>query len=106
LELEHKLEMAEANLRTVLAAARGRGATAGPSDNEMEALLKILKTPGEDGGQDDDPGSAADPAEDPAEGPDGNAAELPPAEEAGTGDEAGTAAEAGNGRGAATSSAE
>jgi hypothetical protein len=46
LELEHKLEMAEANLRTVLAAARGRGATAAPSDNEMEALLKILKTPG------------------------------------------------------------
>src|SRR5262249_12937516 len=45
-ELEHKLEMAEANLRTVLAAARGRGATAAPSDNEMEALLKILKTPG------------------------------------------------------------
>ena len=39
--------MAEANLRTVLAAARGRGATAGPSDTEMEALLRILKTPGE-----------------------------------------------------------
>jgi hypothetical protein len=48
-ELEHKLEMAEANLRTVLAAARGRGATAAPSDNEMEALLKILKTPGSEG---------------------------------------------------------
>jgi hypothetical protein len=49
-ELEHKLEMAEVNLRTVLAAARGRGATAGPSDNEMEALLRILKTPaGQDG---------------------------------------------------------
>jgi hypothetical protein len=45
-ELEHKLEMAEANLRTVLTAARGRGATAAPTDNEMEALLKILKTPG------------------------------------------------------------
>jgi hypothetical protein len=44
-ELENKLEMAEGNLRTVLAAARGRGATAAPSDNEMEALLKILKTP-------------------------------------------------------------
>jgi hypothetical protein len=51
-ELEVKLDMAEANLRTVLAAARGRGATAGPSDTEMEALLRILKTPGvgEDGG--------------------------------------------------------
>jgi hypothetical protein len=46
-ELEQKLEMAEANLRTVLAAARGRGATAGPSDTEMEALLRILKSPGE-----------------------------------------------------------
>jgi hypothetical protein len=45
-ELEHKLEMAEANLRTVLTAARGRGATAAPTDNEMEALLRILKTPG------------------------------------------------------------
>jgi hypothetical protein len=44
-ELENKLEMAEANLRTVLAAARGRGATAAPTDNEMEALLRILKTP-------------------------------------------------------------
>jgi hypothetical protein len=44
-ELETKLEMAEANLRTVLHAARGRGATAAPSNNEMEALLRILKTP-------------------------------------------------------------
>jgi hypothetical protein len=46
-ELETKLEMAEANLRTVLAAARGRGATATPTDNEMEALLRILKAPTE-----------------------------------------------------------
>jgi hypothetical protein len=46
-ELETKLEMAEANLRTVLTAARGRGATAAPGDHEMEALLRILKTPGE-----------------------------------------------------------
>src|SRR4029450_12938432 len=44
-ELETNLDMAEANLRTVLAAARGRGATAGPTDNEMEALLRILKAP-------------------------------------------------------------
>jgi hypothetical protein len=42
-ELEHKLEMAEANLRTVLAAAKGRGATAAPTDNEMEAVLRVLK---------------------------------------------------------------
>ena len=48
-ELETKLEMAEANLRTVLAAARGRGATAGPSNTEMEALLRILKTPAGEG---------------------------------------------------------
>jgi len=48
-ELETKLEMAEANLRTVLAAARGRGATAAPTDTEMEALLRILKTPSETG---------------------------------------------------------
>ena len=46
-ELEAKLDMAEANLRTVLAAARGRGATAAPTDNEMEALLRILKSPGD-----------------------------------------------------------
>ena len=46
-ELETKLDMAEANLRTVLTAARGRGATAAPTDNEMEALLRILKTPAE-----------------------------------------------------------
>jgi hypothetical protein len=50
-ELEHKLEMAEANLRTVLAAARGRGATAAPTDNEMEAVLRILKTPSRPEGQ-------------------------------------------------------
>jgi hypothetical protein len=42
-ELEHKL----------LAAARGRGATATPSDTEMEALLKILKTPSGPGRDDD-----------------------------------------------------
>jgi hypothetical protein len=49
-ELEHKLEMAEANLRQVLAAARGRGATAAPPDNEMEAVLRVLKgTPSRDG---------------------------------------------------------
>jgi hypothetical protein len=48
-ELEAKLEMAEGNLRTVLAAARGRGASVTPSNNEMEALLRILKTPSESG---------------------------------------------------------
>lgn len=44
-ELETKLDMAEQNLRTVLAAARGRGATAAPADSEMEAVLRILKAP-------------------------------------------------------------
>lgn len=71
LELEHKLEMAEANLRTVLAAARGRGATAAPSDNEMEALLKILKTPGGSGQQEDDAAMALG-----AEGSDGPSIDL------------------------------
>jgi hypothetical protein len=46
-ELETKLEMAEVNLRTVLTAARGRGATAAPADSEMEAVLRILKAPSE-----------------------------------------------------------
>jgi hypothetical protein len=50
-ELETKLEMAEGNLRTVLAAARGRGATVAPSNTEMEALLRILKSPGESSGE-------------------------------------------------------
>ena len=50
-ELEHKLEMAEGNLRTVLAAARGRGAAAAPTNNEMEALLRILKSPSEAAGE-------------------------------------------------------
>ena len=44
-ELETKLDMAEQNLRTVLTAARGRGATAAPADSEMEAVLRILKAP-------------------------------------------------------------
>jgi hypothetical protein len=44
--------MAESNLRTVLAAARGRGATVAPSDNEMEALLRILKSPSSSGAED------------------------------------------------------
>jgi len=59
-ELEAKLDMAEANLRTVLAAARGRGATAGPTDNEMEALLRILKAPA---GSPGESGESEPPAE-------------------------------------------
>lgn len=62
-ELEHKLEMAEGNLRTVLAAARGRGATAAPTNNEMEALLRILKSPS---GADGDEAALSDQAAQPA----------------------------------------
>ena len=61
-ELEHKLEMAEGNLRTVLAAARGRGATAAPTNNEMEALLRILKSPS---GSDGDEPAVSDQADQP-----------------------------------------
>jgi hypothetical protein len=69
-ELEHKLEMAESNLRAVLVAARGRGATAAPTDNEMEAVLRILKRPSEpiDGG--DRPGDGADATPEGANGSD------------------------------------
>jgi len=65
-ELEAKLEMAEGNLRTVLAAARGRGASVGPASTEMEALLRILKSPAEGGAEGD--AAASSPAETPANG--------------------------------------
>ena len=63
-ELEAKLEMAEGNLRTVLAAARGRGASVGPANTEMEALLRILKSPAE--GEAIGEGAVAAPSEAPA----------------------------------------
>ena len=66
-ELEAKLDMAEANLRTVLAAARGRGATAGPTDNEMEALLRILKAPAGSPGDAESPAETEEPEEAAAE---------------------------------------
>ena len=59
-ELEAKLEMAEGNLRNVLTAARGRGATAAPTSNEMEALLRILKSPSDSEGEGDQPPTASD----------------------------------------------
>jgi len=59
-ELEAKLEMAEGNLRNVLTAARGRGATAAPTSNEMEALLRILKSPSDSEGEGDQPPAASD----------------------------------------------
>jgi hypothetical protein len=62
-ELEVKLDMAEVNLRTVLAAARGRGATAAPTDNEMEALLRILKSPSGAGPESGDGEAGTEPVE-------------------------------------------
>ena len=42
-DLEGKLEMAESNLRTILAAARGTARTETVGDTEMEAILSVLK---------------------------------------------------------------
>jgi chromosome segregation ATPase len=42
-ELEGRAEMAEANLRTLLAAAKGPGRDAPVGDTEMEAILGVLK---------------------------------------------------------------
>ncbi|HEX6230106.1 MAG TPA: hypothetical protein VF029_00155 [Actinomycetota bacterium] len=47
-ELEARAEMAESNLRTLVAAAKGAGRDAPVGDNEMEAILGVLKGgPGE-----------------------------------------------------------
>jgi hypothetical protein len=42
-ELEARAEMAESNLRTLLAAAKGAGRDAPVGDTEMEAILGVLK---------------------------------------------------------------
>jgi hypothetical protein len=42
-ELEARAEMAETNLRTLLAAARGAGREVSVGDTEMEAILGVLK---------------------------------------------------------------
>lgn len=42
-ELESRTEMAESNLRTLLAAARGAGRETVVGDTEMEAILGVLK---------------------------------------------------------------
>ncbi len=42
-ELEARAEMAESNLRTLLAAAKGAGRDVPVGDNEMEAILGVLK---------------------------------------------------------------
>jgi uncharacterized membrane protein YccC len=43
-ELEARAEMAESNLRTLLAAAKGAGRDVPVGDDEMEAILGVLKT--------------------------------------------------------------
>ena len=48
-DLEARAEMAESNLRTLLAAAKGAGRDAPVGHNEMEAILGVLKG-GDDGG--------------------------------------------------------
>lgn len=52
-ELEARVEMAEGNLRTVLAAARGSVREGAVGDTEMEAILGVLKgdEAGGDGGE-------------------------------------------------------
>ena len=66
-DLEARAEMAESNLRALLATARGAGRDVRDSpvnDSEMEAILGVLK--GEDGRQSQDAGSdqrAAETAE-------------------------------------------
>jgi hypothetical protein len=48
-DLEGRAEMAEANLRTLLAAARGAGKDTPVGDSEMEAILGVLKGGPQDG---------------------------------------------------------
>jgi len=49
-DLEAKLEMAEANLRTILAAARGTAKADTVGDAEMDAILAVLKGGGDSAG--------------------------------------------------------
>jgi hypothetical protein len=50
-DLEARAEMAEANLRTLLAAARGAGREVPVGDTEMEAILGVLKGQRGNGGE-------------------------------------------------------
>ena len=56
-ELEARAEMAETNLRTLLAAAKGTGRDATLGDTEMEAILGVLK------GEPGEPGAPVEPVE-------------------------------------------
>ena len=58
-ELDARAEMAEANLRTLLAAAKGAGREVPVGSTEMEAILGVLKGGPEEEGR--APGSAEDP---------------------------------------------
>jgi hypothetical protein len=49
-DLEGRAEMAESNLRTLLAAARGAGKETPVGDSEMEAILGVLKGGAQDSG--------------------------------------------------------
>jgi hypothetical protein len=62
-ELEGRAEMAESNLRTLLAAARGAGRDAPVGDTEMEAILGVLKADerADEGGDERMPGRASEP---------------------------------------------
>jgi hypothetical protein len=62
-ELEGRAEMAERNLRTLLAAARGAGREAPVGDTEMEAILGVLKADeqADEGGDERMPGRASEP---------------------------------------------
>ena len=63
-DLEARAEMAESNLRTLLAAAKGAGRDAQVGQTEMEAILGVLKG-GEDNGsaREDEPSGASGPSD-------------------------------------------
>jgi hypothetical protein len=58
-DLEARAEMAESNLRTLLAAAKGTGRDAPVGQNEMEAILGVLKGGEENGSSREDDRSDA-----------------------------------------------
>jgi hypothetical protein len=60
-ELEGRAEMAESNLRTLLAAAKGAGREQ-IGDNEMEVILGVLKGPGDADSPSERPSEPAAPA--------------------------------------------
>jgi hypothetical protein len=78
-ELEHRVEMAESNLRTLLASARATGMHPDQRlpDSEMEAILGVLKGNG-DQPSEEEGSSPADPSDRPTEG---SHAATAPAEE-------------------------